>query len=430
MTTRLLLASVCLVLVVLSVPSPIGVAEASETGPAFGEMVWPRANQTRPDALGTLGARLFPTSNPIVIDAGPTSTRGIERLNDTTSRVTIRNESGGEVSFIQEHLAPRTPRGASADGAGPEFVQLPVRPQHLRPVVTVPSTGVPNFVVVAVGSSGDFNVDIANKTGHPEPLMAREVFQRLGWPTPGSSTDQRERWSQPGTSHDTRTVPLYLGGEKTCIEASGGRCTRQAQLVLDCNCTARVWLFHPDPGEELTDHVDGEITVSYRDNVATIVTDEEGRLVRVGVPVVLDLDPSAVLSPVVARDRIVEDVHARGYRIGGRLSSEQEVNVSHLDRVRFELEWVGAPGNLFNPRYVWDDFGVLDPPEEGSNDTYGDVFGARYVQDAVTGEILEASFEGDSPTIGDRALTFPGMVAVVAAVVVGAVVLWLLSLED
>lgn len=383
------------------------VSQSSTEDGSLGEVVWPPEAHRSPADLRDIGRTLLNVSDSTVLGVHPTTSFDVQRINETASRITIDRDGRDEQTFIQSHLPPRVSTTTTEGGIQKEQVDIPVRPHQLQPVISVPVRNSTSFGFSVMGPPPTFNVTWNGTSRHDETADAQALFRRLGLPAPRDSSQNRPMYARAGETYDASGFPLY-STDPTCVERSEGRCVREVQLVLECGCTTRVWSFHPAPGDELTELVNGSVAVRSDGNRGTIVMDDDGDVLRVSVGLVVDLDTSAVLDPVQARSLVVDDIRQRGYRLG-RLSELKETR----------LEIVLAPGQIepTGARYHWEaDLVDTSLPEDESNQ-FGDVRGTM-VQDARTGEVVAFDTRTRTPTTTPA----PGLTAVLAAT---ATALWL-----
>lgn len=386
---------------------------------ALADLVWPAGNYSHPSDRPALADRVLESgaNESLVFGTRSIERFEIERLEENRSRVTFRQAGQGNVSIV-EHHEPHAVGGSDDDNS-----TLWIRPEQLRRSRIEVSKGIRVIAPATKIALNDGNVSGRSRTARLVNRAAR-LGDAIGLPPHGFPSDPglHTEWRIAGGAADPHdpgqqplTTPLYLAHE-ACVDAERADCGDRLGLGLVCrNCTkVRGWV-RPDPGGELTEVSGGQIEVGSATGLAVLFFDSQDHLVYAGISPAYDLNESAVMDPVDARDLVIDDIHQRGYRLGG-IGFDEEANASYLDQALFSFELAEGRVEPVGARFVWQDFDVLDPPEEGSDDPYGDDLLARYVQDARTGEIIEAEFRPGSVTAGpDNPLPAPGLGLVLAA---------------
>lgn len=405
------LATFTIAFLVLSSGAP---AASAQEQTSIGERFWPSENLDRPEDMVSLANTTLNVTSALIVGKGPFEAFRIERLNNTASRIAIQEQSGPNQSFVQAHGTPRVSKATFSGGVEGQEVELFVAPSQLHPTIEVFPAGTNKVAGVKVlGPPGSFDVP-----GETPKDKARHLFETMGLPPLRPGSESNGSYTQLETTNTgLYTGRLYGEPDQVCTEREDGRCTEKTGLAFECRgCKTWSYKVHPHPAEELTRSVGGAISVRQLDwNEASLWFDPEGRMISFSAGPALDLNTSQVIDPLQARTLVVDDIDQRGYRLG-RLSDPEPRNASSIDEA--QLEFILSEG-LIEPvgaRYTWKDIPVIDPPEEGSDDPYGDSLLAEYVQNAVNGSIVKATFRPASTASGpDNPLPAPGLGLVLAA---------------
>lgn len=376
-----------LVVTVIIVGGAAAAQPSNASGSAdLGDIIWPPAGH-RGRAVVDLGQQVLDNTTRIVApeDGGEMQ---ITRVDANTSNVTVPawGSPNKTITFQQQHRPVQTnpvPGSASTRGR-PAQVDLVVRPGQLRRTIQ------------ASISDGTLSV-----FGPPGSLASNltVLLDKLGFPAEDGFEYATDIVNQE-KGIETRD---YMVGDSTrpCIERSAGNCTTTATLWLECeNCTRTTYLVHPTPAEELEAASGGKLDVTDQSNFVSVTRTNRGRQVfKAAATLSFDLNTSRVVSPLEARDRVLQLLEDRGYRTNeskypdvgrGRNSMSFQVNRSK--------ERVGLNG----ARYIW---GII-VDNTTSEATFTEE-SAQVTQNAVTGEVLSMTFEPTGTVAPPRRGGFP-----------------------
>lgn len=374
--------TVGLTVLMFTVSGLTGIARSSSQD--LGDVVWPPAEHQRFEDLADLGSGFFDNgTDSIRVGVRPMESFRLDRINATTSRVRLAEDDGTEHTWIQHHEPDH--RNSST--------VLRIRPEDLQPAVTthLDPTRISLQVLTLTGPPGSF--DIAGNTTEDQ---VQTLGRRLGFPV-----DEME------LNVTTTSFPRLYDGESACFKTEEGNCTASAGFTVDCRSCPLVFFNGPEGNSNLDSRFRGS---------GLVLFDDQARMVAATVSYVFDLNESAVLDPVQARDMVVQHLQDRGYDVG---------HVPKADHPELVVRTYLAPDRVAvrEVHYEWNAFTVRTDTSKDWNGTGMPDRVFEVDQDAVSGEILSMdAMPGaveESPRRGpvNRLLPGPGPVGLVAALV-------------
>lgn len=238
------IARILVVTVIIIVAGAAAAQSSKAPGSAeFGDFYWPPNGIDGPSELERLGRRVLNASDPLVIGPEPVERVRIDRINATSSRLTVIREGQTNMTFLQRHLPPRVSNDTLSENRTVRVERLAVTPSMLHPTIWV--YGVSGLKVRA--PPGEWNVTGETVSDREDALLAK-----VGLPSPRFRDEGPDRYSSLG-GFQGREEPLFPSDPSQCTERSGGKCTVTTEFVFRCTkCSGLRLKVHPAPGSELT----------------------------------------------------------------------------------------------------------------------------------------------------------------------------------
>lgn len=409
MTARKLLtamAGVLLVSVVGTTGLASAVAQTDDANTGFGKTTWPPDKYADYEALPRLAQGALNASAADTLVLGPDKPENVsfDRVGPNNVEITVQTRTE-QYSFVQEHQDQ-----ASPDRPDPETTPLHLAPNQLTPMIRVhgPASsqqGSGSEVLLSIGAApGGFNLSGDTRSERMGALLEQLELTKL-----------RENGSGSLETNDDSVrlrSPYGIPAER-CRTDNGSSCP---ELELRCEeCTGVTWRLYPDPAEELTEQVNGEIDVGTQANRLWTVFDSDDHLVFVRVSMAIDLDPSAVVRPDRARAQVVQFLEQKGYELTPDNPRE------NMTTVRLEFRSTDDDAGPEEAEYHWWPVVASTSSEaaSGSGSLVGDIR-----QDAVSGEVRNATFGPHGvpgPGAGSSDSKIPLLSGLLVALLLGAV---------
>lgn len=271
----------------------------------FGELLWPPDDFRRFEDLPDLARRLFnDSSGPTVVGIRPLEAVDLNPMNETTTRITLREVGSTNRTIIQRH--------EPVDAENPSDIVVGVDASDLPSLVEVrPATGNRSTRVLQVtGPPGSLSLSDGEARGSEIGTkdQLRTLANRLGFPS---------EISVAAGPSDGGGLPWLYHGKRGCYsESVEGHCSTRARFRLDCgNCTLASFVV-PAPREEFRNAFSTDPAVHTNLGAgARAVFDGQGRMVAARVSYSFDLNESAIMGPAKAQEEAIDALAGRGYNV-------------------------------------------------------------------------------------------------------------------
>lgn len=369
----------------LALAAPAVLGQSSESEGPVDRIVWPPGGSADRENLSELADPVLDVARQLTVGESHAESVVVDRVNETTSSITVRAPSGDADSVEIEH----EPVDEEARGSP---LRVGMEPDGLVPTVQVsPSLdqqqGVPGLRVF--GPPGSFDVAMQEGGDWKDFRDASErIGDQLGLPSeedPRFDTDWR---TAGGAGHpwpnEARATTSYLSSDGICDDEQTDDCYR-FQLGCD-NCTLTWGRIHPTPGEQLESASDGEVKVRSTAGWAHVLFDGNEPF-YVAMDVGVDLNTSAFVPADDARDQVLANLSEQGL---------EPTDGFEVQETRLGLTW-GVDGNrLEQATYDWS----VNVEAENDSDER-EAYGAAIQQDALSGEILEVDLRPSDISDGE-----------------------------